>query len=57
MEKNTDFKLNYCHVFLGKSTEKFTATGPKSTKLLLMNFTGEENLTRVSFLIDTGFIR
>ena len=56
MERNTDFKLNYCHVFLGKSTEKFTATGPKSLKLLLMNFTGEENLTRVSLLIDTGFI-
>ena len=57
MEKNTDFKLNYCHVFLGKSTLKFTATGPKLPKLLLMNFTGEENLTRFSLLIDTGFIR
>ena len=26
-KKNTDFKLNYCHVFLHKSKEKFMASG------------------------------
>ena len=27
VEKDTDFKLNYCHTFLRKSKEKFAATG------------------------------
>ena len=27
VEKNIDFKLNYCHIFLRKGKEKFTATG------------------------------
>ena len=27
MEKNADFKLNYCQVFLHKSKEKLMATG------------------------------
>ena len=38
MEKNTDFKLNYCHVFLHKSKEKFTATGEQVIENVINEF-------------------
>ena len=56
LEKNTDSKLNYCHVFFIKVKKNLRQPDCKLSKMLLMNLTEEEDLTGVSLLIDTGFV-